>query len=38
MLVRDVSAYMPGEDSERVGARLRQLKAGFEAKPGADSA
>lgn len=37
-LVRDITARMPGEDSERVGARLRQLKAGFEAKPGADSA
>lgn len=38
MLVRDVSAYMLSEDSERVGARLRQLKAGFEAKPDMDTA
>lgn len=34
VLVRDTSAYMPSEDSERVGARLRQLKAGFEGKAG----
>ncbi|MFA7387076.1 MAG: nucleotidyl transferase AbiEii/AbiGii toxin family protein [Thiohalobacteraceae bacterium] len=38
MLVRDVSAYMLSEDSERVGARLRQLEAGFEAKPDMDTA
>lgn len=31
MLVRDVTARMPGEDHARVGARLMQLKAGFEA-------
>lgn len=30
-LVRDVTARMPGEDHGRVGARLMQLKAGFEA-------
>lgn len=31
LLVRDVTARMPGEDHGRVGARLMQLKAGFEA-------
>lgn len=31
MLVRDVTARMPGEDHARVGARLIQFKAGFEA-------
>ena len=37
MLVRDLTTYMPGEDPERVEARLRQLKMGFEAQPGMDS-
>jgi hypothetical protein len=27
----DVTAHMPGEDHTRAGARLIQLKAGFEA-------